>query len=93
MGGDHKQFAQGRVKFSELLPIKLAIMSKDKSIPQPAPSSVLGHHIPRVRPTGWGIFWALVYLGLPVFFLGNLLDFMFQYLFGWCIGVWCVFQS
>jgi hypothetical protein len=24
---------------------------------------------------------------------GNLLDFAVQWLFGWCIGVWCIFAS
>jgi len=51
---------------------------------------VLGHDIPKVRPTWAGVLWCLVYLGLPVAVVGNLLDFLAQILLGWCIGFWCV---
>ena len=90
---DHKQFGDFRVKFTALMPIKLAVMSKDPANRSKSAPMVMGHHIPRVKPTGWGIFWTLVYLVFPVILLGNLIDFMFQYFVGWCIGVWCVFQS
>lgn len=43
-----------------------------------------------VRLTGWGWFWVFSYLGLPVVFLGLVLDFLVQALFGWCVGVWCI---
>lgn len=55
-----------------------------------APKTILGQNIPKARLTaaGWG--WGLVYLGLPVMLLGNLLDFLFQWTLGWCIGFWCM---
>ena len=46
--------------------------------------------IPGARPTPLGLRLCLLYLGVPVLLLGNLVDFMFQLLFGWCIGLWCV---
>lgn len=52
--------------------------------------SVLGVDIPKVRPTAAGVFWLLVYLGLPVAVIGNLLDLLAQILLGWCIGFWCL---
>jgi len=55
-----------------------------------APERVLGHDIPKVRPTWAGVFWCCVYLGLPVAVIGNALDFLAQILLGWCIGFWCV---
>lgn len=51
---------------------------------------VMGHDIPKVRPTLAGLLWCLLYLGLPVALIGNLLDLMAQILLGWCIGFWCV---
>ncbi|NBU88833.1 MAG: hypothetical protein EBS16_06460 [Betaproteobacteria bacterium] len=55
-----------------------------------AAPSILGHDVPRARITaaGWG--WLVVYLGLPVAVLGNLLDLLTQWAFGWCIGLWCL---
>lgn len=55
-----------------------------------SPHSVLGVDIPKVRPTAAGVFWLLVYLGLPVAVIGNLLDLLAQILLGWCIGFWCL---
>ncbi len=46
--------------------------------------------IPGARLTPLGLFLCLLYLGAPVLLLGNLVDFLFQLLFGWCIGLWCV---
>lgn len=54
---------------------------------------VLGHDIPKPRLTLMGLVLCVVYLGLPVVILGNLLDLLFQLLFGWCIGVWCLYPS
>jgi hypothetical protein len=53
-------------------------------------SSILGHDISKARltPSGWA--WIALYLGLPVLFLGNLVDLFFQWALGWCIGVWCM---
>jgi len=57
------------------------------------PQRVLGHDIPKPRLTAAGIGYLLVYLATPVLIAGNLLDFIMQWLFGWCIGIWCVFAS
>jgi hypothetical protein len=46
--------------------------------------------IPGARLTPAGVLLVFLYLGLPVAILGNLLDFLFQWWFGWCIGFWCV---
>ena len=54
---------------------------------------VLGHDIPKPRLTAAGIGYLLVYLAIPVMIAGNLLDFLVQWMFGWCIGIWCVFAS
>jgi hypothetical protein len=51
---------------------------------------ILGHDIPKARLTAAGWAWGALYLGLPVILLGNLMDFIFQWTFGWCIGVWCI---
>lgn len=42
------------------------------------------------RLTGAGVLLLLLYLGLPVAILGNLLDLLCQWWFGWCIGFWCL---
>ncbi len=52
--------------------------------------SILGHDIPKARLTLWGWVWGGLYLGLPVALLGNLMDFIFQWTLGWCIGIWCI---
>ena len=54
---------------------------------------VLGHDIPKPRLTAAGMAYLLAYLAIPVVIAGNLLDFAVQWLFGWCIGVWCIFAS
>lgn len=54
---------------------------------------VLGHDIPKPRPTPVGLGLCIVYLGLPVAIIGNLIDLGLQLAFGWCIGVWCLFTS
>ena len=55
-----------------------------------SPLTILGQDIPKARLTAAGWAWGLVYLGLPVMLLGNLLDFLFQWTLGWCIGFWCI---
>ncbi len=54
---------------------------------------VLGHDIPKPRLTAAGMAYLLAYLAIPVVIAGNLLDFAVQWLFGWCVGVWCIFAS
>ncbi len=51
---------------------------------------ILGHDIPKARLTAAGWAWGALYLGLPIVLLGNVMDFVFQQMFGWCIGVWCI---
>ena len=51
---------------------------------------VMGHDIAGARLTLSGAFWLLVYLGLPVLVLGNLLDLLVQWSLGWCVGLWCI---
>lgn len=52
--------------------------------------SVMGHDIAGARLTAAGVFWLVVYLGLPVLVLGNLLDLLVQWSLGWCVGLWCI---
>jgi len=47
--------------------------------------------IPGARPTPLGIALCVLYLGLPAMAVGGLIDLLFQLVFGWCIGLWCVF--
>jgi hypothetical protein len=54
------------------------------------PKLVMGHDIGGARLTPVGVFWLLVYLGLPVLVLGNLLDLLVQWGLGWCVGLWCI---
>lgn len=72
------------------MPIKLMSMIKANFWKPKQSPSVMGHDIPRVRVTGWGIFWIFTYLVFPVLLLGNMLDLAMQALFGLCVGVWCV---
>jgi hypothetical protein len=46
-------------------------------------------HLPRARLTGWAVFWVLIYVGSPVFFLGLALDLLIQWVSGRCLGMWC----
>ncbi len=50
----------------------------------------VSQEIPGARLTAAGVVLLLVYLGLPVAVVGNLLDLLFQWWFGWCIGFWCI---
>ena len=51
----------------------------------------LALEIPGARPTTIGLCLCVLYLGGPVLILGNLVDLVFQLVWGWCIGLWCVF--
>ena len=52
-------------------------------------TTVMGYRISEPRPTLLAVFWALVYLGLPVLLIGMLLDLLVQSLTGYCTGLWC----
>lgn len=43
----------------------------------------------RLTPAGWALVVAVFVL--PVLALGLLLDAVVQWMFGWCLGVWCWF--
>lgn len=58
--------------------------------PVPQDRAILGHDMPKARLTAAGWAWGALYLGLPIVLLGNVMDFVFQWMFGWCIGVWCI---
>jgi len=59
--------------------------------PRKKPDKAASLEVPGARLTGVGLILCLLYLGLPVLVLGNLADFAIQWLFGWCVGFWCVF--
>jgi hypothetical protein len=61
-----------------------------KTLSSPKHPSILGHDIPKARLTLSGWAWTGLYLGMPVILLGNLIDFIFQWTLGWCIGIWCI---
>jgi hypothetical protein len=52
-------------------------------------ATVMGYRIAEPRPTLLAVFWALVYLGLPVLLIGMLLDLLVQWFTGYCTGLWC----
>jgi len=54
--------------------------------------TVMNHRIAEPRLTLWAALWVLVYLALPVFVLGMLVDVLIQGFTGYCTGVWCYFQ-
>ena len=55
------------------------------------PSKPEPQEYPGARMTPAGLALCVAYLGVPVLVLGNLADFLVQWLFGWCVGFWCVF--
>jgi hypothetical protein len=54
------------------------------------PENVLGHVLPEPRLTPAGILLLLAWATLPVLVVGSLLDLAVQWLFGVCVGLWCV---
>lgn len=54
------------------------------------PENVLGHVLPEPRLTRAGILLLLAWATLPVLVVGSLLDLAVQWLFGVCVGLWCV---
>ena len=52
-------------------------------------TTVMGYRIAEPRPTLLAVFWALVYLVLPVLLIGMLLDLLVQWITGYCTGLWC----
>lgn len=66
--------------------------SADRPGPKGSPSArgTSPRDVPGARLTPVGVLLCLLYLGVPVAVLGNLIDLLFQWLFGWCIGLWCL---
>ena len=52
-------------------------------------TTVMGYRIAEPRPTLLAVFWAMVYLCLPVLLIGMLLDLLVQWFTGYCTGLWC----
>gem|GEM_PF-994007 len=61
------------------------------SAPPGGPGTVMGWRLGGERLTlaGWAVLFAV--FGLPVLVLGLILDGLAQWIFGWCLGVWCWF--
>ena len=53
--------------------------------------TVMGHRIPEPRYTWQALVWLTLYLLLPIFLLGTLIDALIQLTTGVCTGVWCYF--
>lgn len=70
-------------------------MSKARSETDSRPDSVLGHVIARRRFTRWALYYALLYLCLPLLALGLIVDLLLYAvsngLFGRCYALFCLF--
>ena len=53
--------------------------------------TVMGHRIAEPRYTWQTGFWIGVYVLLPLFLLGSLIDVLIQLTTGVCTGLWCYF--
>ena len=53
--------------------------------------TVMGHQIAEPRYTWQALAWLTLYLFLPIFLLGTLIDSLIQLTTGVCTGVWCYF--
>ncbi len=53
--------------------------------------TIMGQHIPEPRLTIMALVWGCVYLGLPLFVVGTLIDVLIQKITGTCTGFWCFF--
>jgi hypothetical protein len=51
--------------------------------------TVMGHTLPEPRLTPLGIALLVLVVSVPVLVLGTVLDLAVQWLFGWCVGLWC----
>lgn len=51
--------------------------------------TVMGHRIAKPRYTWQTGFWIGVYVLLPLFLLGSLIDVLIQLTTGVCTGLWC----
>ena len=53
--------------------------------------TVMGYRLEEPRLTLIALMWFLLYVGLPVIFLGLLMDFLIEWTTGHCLGLWCYF--
>lgn len=51
--------------------------------------TILGHRIPEPHLTARALWLFLLLVVLPVFLIGTAADFLVQWLFGSCTGLWC----
>jgi hypothetical protein len=54
------------------------------------PDNVLGHSLPEPRITLAGAVLLALAVSVPVLVLGSLLDLFVQWVFGVCVGLWCL---
>jgi hypothetical protein len=57
---------------------------------KPPAQSVFGQTIPEPRFTGYAWWWIFTRVLLPVTVLGSVFDLAAQWLFGVCVGLWCL---
>lgn len=53
--------------------------------------TIMGQRIPEPRLTFMALVWGCVYVGLPLFVVGTLIDVLIQKMTGTCTGFWCFF--
>ncbi|MFM2187037.1 MAG: hypothetical protein RIR43_1609 [Pseudomonadota bacterium] len=63
----------------------------DPAATRGAPGTVMGWRLPGERLTRTGWLFVLAVFVLPVLALGLLLDAVVQWIWGWCLGIWCWF--
>ena len=51
--------------------------------------TVMGHTLAEPRMTPRAIVLLALYVALPILLIGTALDLLVQWLFGWCVGLWC----
>jgi hypothetical protein len=54
------------------------------------PQTILGHTLPEPRLTFAGLALLLLAATVPIAIIGSLLDLLVQWLFGVCVGLWCL---
>jgi hypothetical protein len=59
-------------------------------MPKARIETIAGHRLPEPRITLTAIWLVFLWVGLPILFLGGLLDLAMQLLFGICTGLWCL---
>ena len=54
------------------------------------PQTILGHTLPEPRLTLAGLALLLLAATVPIALIGSLLDLLVQWVFGVCVGLWCL---